>query len=174
MKIFVATTSKDEVDSHYKKDTLTIGKYLIENNIDLVFGCDYHGCMGVLYNLYKENNREIYAYNIPIYNINLDKVHNIPVKNIPERTLNMLNDSDIWLFLPGGIGTYQELLTAVDIKRTYNINKPLIIYNDNHYYDDLLNIIKKLEKSKFSSNIESIYKIANNTSEVIKYIKDVI
>ena len=74
--------------------------------------------------------------------------------------------------MPGGIGTYQELFCAIDLKRTYNLTNKLIIYNEDGFYDNVINTIKMLEKEKFSEDIMKNICVLTNTRDIIKNVKE--
>lgn len=71
---------------------------------------------------------------------------NIAVPDIPERKKIMLDNSDVAIIMPGGIGTLDELFTTlVDNALGYRSVK-VIIYNHNGFWNPLLDLFRHLEE----------------------------
>lgn len=173
MKIFIGCSSSEKINKKYLQDAETLGKNLSAlDNIELLFGYSNEGSMGKLYKTFTEAGKKISGYNVPIYGANLKCSNTIICNNIIDRTKELLNNADIWLFLPGGIGTYQELFCAIDLKRTYNLPNKLIIYNKDNFYDNIINVIKFSEKEKFSEDIMKNICVLTSTRDIIKNVKE--
>ena len=83
----------------------------------------------------------------------------------------MIDNSDALLFLPGGIGTLYELITSLEMKRSNEFDKPVIIYNETGFFDEMLVMLDKFYKENFTSEkVKYNYEIVNNYMEVTKYI----
>ncbi len=95
----------------------------------------------------------------------------IITKSVNERTDNMIEKADILLFLPGGIGTIYELFTAIEKKRNNEYDKPIYIYNETGFFDDILQILDKIYKEKFSSSKDGKnYEVINERNRLLKEI----
>lgn len=173
MKIFIGCSSSEKINKKYLEEASNLGQELANiDGMELLFGYSDEGSMGRLYKAFINNKKKVSGYNTPIYNTNL-KCHNIIIcDTIIDRTKALLQSADIWLFLPGGIGTHQELFCAIDLKRTYNLTNKLIIYNDNGFYDNVINTIKMIEKEKFSEDIMKNICVLTNTRDIIKNVKE--
>lgn len=107
MKIFVGCSSKNEIPDKYKNDCTKLLERLFLDN-DLVFGAYDSGLMGISYHEALKNKKEVIgicpdAYKEDFKDLNCTK--EIVTKNVSERIDNLISESDICLFLPGGIGT---------------------------------------------------------------------
>ena len=77
------------------------------------------------------------------------------------------------LFLPGGVGTIYELMSAIESKRSQEFNKPIIIYNDEGFFDELLEMLEKTYNNNFSNiKIKNCYNVFNNYKEIVKVINN--
>ncbi len=152
-KICVFCGASKGINPEYEKITFETGKIIGKLNYDLVFGGGSTGLMGALAKgaLSKDSNvhgvipKFLTKKEIPINNITLTKTN-----TISKRKLTMLNISSIFLVLPGGIGTLDELfevLTLVQLKQINN--KPTLILNVNNFWDPLLEIFNKLVEEGF-------------------------
>ena len=92
-------------------------------------------------------------------------------KTVGERTRNVINESDVLLFLPGGIGTLYELLTAIEWKRSYEFDKPIIIYNLFGHFDKLFDFLDMIYDNGWTSReIEECYYVCNSAKDALGYI----
>ena len=174
MKIFVGCSSSNDINKKYLEEAVVIAQELVKEDVSLVFGCNDEGIMGVFFNEFKKNNKMIYGYNIEIYNKQLD-CETMMLENISKRTEKILFDADMYLFLPGGIGTYQELITAIDNKRTFGINKKIIIYNYNNFYDKILEIIDDLYKNNFcNEKVLDAFKVCTTRESLLQNIREML
>ena len=77
------------------------------------------------------------------------------------------------IFLPGGLGTIDEIFTSIESKRANEHDNDIIIVNFNNYYDDLIKQLNKMYKEKFADSYnKELYYIADNIDEVISYIEE--
>ena len=56
---------------------------------------------------------------------------------------------------PGGIGTYEEFFEILTLKSLGRINRPIVIYNINGYYDRMKELLEYTAEQKFMGKIES-------------------
>ena len=173
MKVFIGCASSDDIPDIYNEDCEKLINRLMENN-DLVYGAYNKGLMGMCFNEAKSHNRRVTGiapktYQKDLEGLDCDK--KILTDTIIDRTKSLMNECDAVLFLPGGIGTIHELFVCIDSKRSNEFNKPIIIYNSNHYYDKLLEFLDKLYSEEFtSSSVKECYFVTNNIDEVVKYL----
>lgn len=173
MNLFIASSSSDEIPENYFIDCEKLLNKLLKKN-NLVFGTSTTGLMGLSYRIAKKNNRtitglctEYYKKDLLKLNCNIEEI----VKTTDERTNRIFEISDALIFLPGGIGTITELLMAIEKKRNNEINKPIIIYNLNNYFEDILHLFNRLYTEKFTSKeVENIYYVSNSIEDTLKYL----
>ena len=175
MNIFIGSSSKNEINDIYFEESKEILKKITKNN-NLVFGVSENGIMGQCYKTFKENKRKIIGITNETYAY---EFNNVPcdeeyiVYSTLDRTNKIINNSDIFLFLPGGIGTYAEIFHIYEELRTYKINKKIIIYNYNNFYKELINILNKLVNEKFlDKELLEYIKIVNKQEELLTLIKN--
>jgi len=61
------------------------------------------------------------------------------------------------------------LLTAIESKRCKEFDKPIVIYNSNGFYDNLLNFINELSNKKFLNYKDKYNFLVTNSVSSIKY-----
>jgi len=173
MKIFIGCSSKNEIDKKYLDLTEKVCEDLSQNN-DLVFGADSNGMMGICYDVFKKHKKQITAivnkkYEYCLNTIDCDKT--VVVNDTFDRTQMIYNESDILLILPGGIGTFAELLSILENLRNSNDSKKLIIFNYENYYDNLLGMLNIGVNQKFINKDDLKYiNIISSLEELREYI----
>ena len=175
MNIFIGCSSKEEISKEYLEHTQNILTKIAPHN-NLVFGVYHLGIMGLAYNEFKKQKRKVIGITNDTYQ---EEYKIIPcdeeyvVSSTLDRTKNIIEKSDIFLFLPGGLGTYAELFHIYEELRTYNIDKKIIIYNYNNYYSNFINIINNLIEEKFMDKTLLKYiTIIDNEQELINTLKN--
>ena len=171
MKIAVCCSSSNNIDAKYLESSKKLLDKIFSKDNELVFGGANSGIMGVAYETAKKYKRNIIGIATEMYKEDLKKLKcdiEILTKNVNERTSELINNSDILLFLPGGIGTLDEFTTAIEMKRSKEIDKPIIIYNEQGFFDELMQMLKKIYAENFTSqDISFSYDIVDDYKKVM-------
>ena len=78
----------------------------------------------------------------------------------------MFFNSDFIVCLPGGVGTISELLTYIEEKRSNDSVKPIIVYDENNFYDKIIESLKELVNEGFvSEDIFDMFKIIKKPND---------
>jgi uncharacterized protein (TIGR00730 family) len=100
-----------------------------------------------------------------------DELHR--VDTMSQRKLAMIERADAFVALPGGIGTLEEIAEVITLKYLGKVNKPIIFYNQNGFYDDLLKFFQRMAEERFRKT-EGIFSVAKTLDEIWTLIdKDV-
>ena len=176
MKLFIGCSSSEQIPQIYIKDCENYLKELFKLDNTLVFGAYNKGLMAISYEQALNNNKEIIGITPKIFKEDLKELNctkEIITNSISERTEKLIEESDVLIFLPGGIGTIYELLTAIESKRSKEFDKPIIIYNSNHYFDNLLLFLDNIYNQNFTNkSVKNCYHISNNITDTIEYINN--
>lgn len=174
MKVFIGCSSRENIPDKYFNDCEKLLDELFKLNNDLVFGAYNKGLMALSYDKAIKYNRKVIGITPKIFVEDLkelDCTKEIITDTISRRTDELINESDVLLFLPGGIGTIYELFTAIESKKSGEFNKPIIIYNSNNFFDKLLEFIDVLYNENFSDiSVKECYYIVSNVEEVIEHL----
>ena len=101
--------------------------------------------------------------------ISINLTRTIYTDNLFERKRKMIEISDFFLVLPGGIGTIDETLEIITNNRMKFTEKKIAIFNCLGFFDDLINQIKKMIEYNFlSENIWNEIIIENNPQKIIE------
>ena len=175
MKLFIGCSSRDEIPKKYYDDCSILLDKLFSCGNELVFGACGKGLMGLSYDVTIEKSCKIIGIFPEFYKNEAEELNclKIPVKTVNERTEKIIEESDVLIFLPGGIGTLYELFTAIESKRGYEHNKPIIIYNCCGFYDNIFNQLSIMEDEKFiSSDDKEYYFVCSSWEEIIEYLNN--
>lgn len=170
MKLFVGCGSSNSICEPYLSDCRALLKEVFQTH-DLVFGASSSGIMGIAYEEAKKNQKRIIGICTDMWKEDLKELECTKEYSVPtilERTQKLEEESDVLLFLPGGIGTFVELFSAIDRKRNKEFDKPIIIYNLNHYYDSLLTFLEKNYEEGFTSKkVKECYQVTTTVKETL-------
>ncbi len=176
MNIFVATSARDEVLDKYGD----ICTELLEEvaglaDTNLVFGAYGYGLMGKTYEIFKKHKKKIIgvaplAYKSDFKSVPCDE--EIITTSSMTRLEKIYEKSDVLLFLPGGIGTYSELFSCLE-ERKSNPGKTIILYNVGFFFSPMLEEMYKLYQQGFlDKNLGEYILISNNKEEIIQKLKE--
>lgn len=173
MKIFIGCSSSDEISEEYKVVTKYLSEEISKDN-DLVFGCADRGLMGICYNEFLKNNREITGicyemYKDDLNGLKLTDTH--MVKTLEESTKKLEELSDLIIFLPGAFGTLSEFMYILESKRTKLHDKDIILFNINGFYNDMINMFNKIYNKVSNKYVfNDLCKVFNSVDEIKEYI----
>jgi uncharacterized protein (TIGR00730 family) len=101
----------------------------------------------------------------------LDDLH--VVENMVERKEMMIELSDAFVVLPGGIGTFEELFEVWTGNHIRAYTKPIILINLEGFYDGLLTFTNEVRKEGFLIDQHFIHlKVVNSVTEAIALLQE--
>ena len=93
-------------------------------------------------------------------------------KDMRERKATMEKYADIFVAMPGGFGTFEEIFEIIVAKQLNYHNKPIVFVNFDGYYDNMLKMFDTVYENRFAKEeMKSLYFVANNLDEMFDYIK---
>jgi uncharacterized protein (TIGR00730 family) len=163
-------------DPEYKKAALQLGKLLAQNEIELIYGGSKVGLMGEVSNQVLNHNGKVIGvmpkglFPKAIANENLTQF--IEVSDMHERKKKMADLADGFIALPGGVGTYEELLEALSWAQLKIHSKPVAVLNVAHFFDPLIKMIDSAIREGFmnKSNAELLL-VDTDPAELLKKMK---
>ncbi len=66
-----------------------------------------------------------------------------------QRKKIMEERADAFIVTPGGIGTYEEFFEIYTLKQLGQLHKPIVIFNIDGYYDELLAMLRRTVDERF-------------------------
>lgn len=172
----VYCASSDRLDPKYAAVAEQTGREIAARGWALVYGGGKTGLMGAVARGTKAGGGKVIGV-IPEFMkarelefIEADEL--ISVVTMRERKLLMETRADAFLALPGGWGTLEELLEILTLAHLETIHKPVVILNQDGYYDDLLRFFDRIVAEKFMrETIRGKYAVARSLAEVFPLIE---
>lgn len=141
-RICVFCGSNSGIDPIYLATAEKVGKFLADNNIELVFGGGRVGLMGKIADTVMENGGKVIGI-IPqalsereVAHQGLTELH--VVGSMHERKAMMADLADGFIALPGGVGTFEEFCEIVTWAQLGIHKKPCALMNVGGFYDSFI------------------------------------
>lgn len=178
MRILIAGSVKPNIPQKYIEETEKLGTYIAEKKYDVICCADKLGIVGKVYSKITENNSckvilampKCYMHEAEGMEQGVDKI----TDTINERTDYIIKNSDVAVFLPGGIGTIYELLTTIETRKAGEHDSKIIIVNMYGFFDNLLKMLDKAYEENFAKiENKDLYYVADSIENTINYIEKI-
>ena len=161
MNIADFCSSSNHIADHYKQAAFHLGELIAESGNTLVYGGATGGLMDSLAEGAQSKNGQILGV-IPQAVIKMNRQSSLPtqlitVKTMSERKAQMKALADVFVVLPGSYGTLDEMLDIVASGIVGEHKKPLIIVNQDGFYNLFLSQIDFMRLESFIP-VEEKYK----------------
>ena len=178
LHICVFCSSSNHTAESYRRAAFFLGEKIAENGHILVYGGTKGGLMTAVAEGAKSKNGEIIGVIAqPI--IRMKRQSDLPtqlivVQNLSERKQIMREFADIFVVLPGGFGTLDEMFDVVASGTVGEHRKPLFLANENGFFDHFLQEIKHMKSEKCipedeTYSIEIIDSIQSGIEKIMDY-----
>ena len=96
----------------------------------------------------------------------------IVTPHLQERKLRMLQLSDAFIVLPGGLGTFDEFFEVLTAAQLHVESKPIVVVNVNGYFDPLDTLVRHTVKMGFARDTAlSLYDLADGPEAALATLK---
>ncbi len=171
----VYCASSDRLDPKYYAAAEQVGAEIAQRGWALVYGGGKTGLMGAVARGTKSAGGRVVGV-IPEFmkerELAFDEADElISVITMRERKMLMETRADAFLALPGGWGTLEELLEILTLAHLEVLHKPVILFNQDGYYDDLVRLFERVVEERFMhASIRGKYAVANSIDEIFPLI----
>jgi hypothetical protein len=168
--------SSDRLEARYGATAARMGEEIARRGWGLVYGGGKTGLMGAVARAVKGGGGRVVGV-IPEFMkarelefTEADEL--VTVITMRERKMLMETRADAFLALPGGWGTLEELLEILTLAHLEVLRKPIVILNQDGFYDELLRFNEKIIAEKFMrETIRLKYSVARAVEEVFPLIE---
>ncbi len=179
MKICVYGAASPTIDPEYMALVEEMGKEMVNRGHSLVFGGGGNGLMGAAARGVRSEGGYILGV-IPKFfdEENVEAICDfcdelIQPDTMRERKQIMEDNSDAFIVVPGGIGTFEEFFEILTLKQLCRHNKPIVIYNLKGYYDEINHAMEQAMKKNFiRDDCRELYFITKDLGELFNYIEN--
>ena len=175
MKICVFCSANQQIDNEFFTMTEELGAWAAKNGHSIVYGGVNQGLMECLGKATKEAGGQTIGV-IPMVVEKSGRMSDyvdieIPCDNLTDRKQLMMDQSDVFIALPGGIGTMDEVFTVAASATIGYHDKPLILYNMKGFWNPLIAFLDDLKaKGMIRGNWQDYIKTANSIEEISQII----
>ena len=175
MKICVFCSANKQIDPEFFTMTEELGKWAAENGHTIVYGGVNQGLMECIGKAAKEAG----GHTIGVVPMIVEKTGRIsdfvdveiPCDNLHDRKQLMENQSDVFIALPGGLGTLDEIFTIVASATIGYHQKMVILYNMKGFWNNLIALLDDLQdKGMVRGDWQQYIKTAESIEEISRLL----
>ena len=176
MKICVFCSANRQIDEEFFTLTEELGRWAAENGHSIVYGGVNMGLMECVAKATKEAGGQTIGI-IPTIIEKKGRMSDyvdvdIPCDNLSDRKQLMQDMSDVFIALPGGLGTLDEIFTIVASATIGYHEKNLILYNMKGFWDSLIALLDDLQaKGVVRGRWQDYIKEAKSLDEIVGFIR---
>ena len=173
--VCVYCASSTKIPAPYFEAAEKLGRLLGEKRLNVVNGAGNIGLMRAVSDATLAAGGTVTGV-IPHFMVEQNWYHKgltklIEVETMHERKQLMADLSDACIALPGGCGTFEELLEVITWKQLGLYVNPIVILNINHYYDPLLQLFEKAIQEQFMRpQHQRLWAVAETAEEAVQLI----
>ena len=177
MKITVFCGANNGRNEAYKENAMEVGKWIATNNHTLVYGGGKVGLMGIIADTVLEKNSEVIGI-MPQFLVDREISHTgitefIIVDDMSIRKEKLIGLGDVFVALPGGPGTLEEISQVISWVRVGKKDAPCILMNINGFYDFLEQYFDKMVEEGFLTKEDRARTLfAKSVSEMEEFVNN--
>ncbi len=171
-KIAVFCSGSDHIAPVYREKAEELGAWLGRHHKWLVYGGSDSGLMEVVGKAVKENGGMLMGI-IPTKLEEAGRVSGLldvefRTVNLSDRKDMMLQEAEVAVALPGGIGTLDEVFHVAASASIGYHDRKVILYNVEGFWDDIIRFLGRLEETRFAHRpIRNCILVADTFEELI-------
>ena len=152
-----------------------LGRVIAEKNMHLVYGGGNLGLMGCISKAVQDGGGHVLGIiPKPLAEANLIGPSNgeeLIVSGMSEQIQEMINTSDVFIALPGGLGTFEEMFTVASWAHLNIHRKPIGLLNIEHFFNFLFVFLAEAKRHEFiTKSVDEIFPTATKAEELIDQI----
>lgn len=167
MNITVYLGANEGNDPALKQAVRELGTWIGESGNDLIYGGSKVGLMGVIAESVLRAGGKVTGVEPQFFmekELQYDAVtHLIVTETMAERKTKMIELGDVFVAMPGGTGTLEEISEVMSLLALDRLEAPCILYNLHGYYDSLQQLLDRMIEADLSSEYRqrNIYFVKN-------------
>lgn len=177
MKVCVFGASSAHIDRIYIDKVEELGERLAKRGHSLIFGAGGTGLMGAAARGFKRGGGYIHGV-VPTFfrDDGVEQLYDACdeityTETMRERKAIMEDLADIFVVVPGGIGTFEELFEVLTLKQLNRHDKGIVIYDVDGYYDGMEIFMETAYRRRFiTQQCRHLYENFDDMDKVVEYI----
>lgn len=178
MNVTVYLSSKTDIAPEFAEATASLAHGLGEMGATLVYGGSNAGQMHRLASVAKQSGAKVVGIIPEVFRRLADPVADeiIYTANLSERKQRLYEMGDVFVALPGGIGTLDEVMsTLAEMTVNRNFGKRIILVNVNGIFDHLMDQLDCFQRLKLADSraIATVISV-DSAEECLSMLKNLI
>jgi len=178
MNITIYCSSKQVKDKKLENEIINLCKYIAKNNHTLVYGGSQAGMMKLIADTVLDNNGKVIGVEAKhfvkkgqLYS-RLTQIH--IEDTIAKRRSKMIELGDLFIALPGGIGTLDEISEVMELKTLDENFGKVILFNYNNFYSPIIDMLDKMQNQDYLySNYKNLFYFPTSEKEIENIIEKI-
>jgi uncharacterized protein (TIGR00730 family) len=172
----VYCSSSRQLDAKYHLAAEALGRGMVARGWGLVYGGGHAGLMGEVARAVKRSGGYVVGV-IPEFMKSRELAWHeadelVTVMTMRDRKRLMEERADGFVTLPGGIGTLEELAEIMTLRYLNRLPKPVILVNQDGYYDHLLRFFERMVEERFKSpGLSDLFTVAADVDDVWTHLE---
>ena len=175
MKICVFCSANGQIDSEFFSATEALGRWMADHGHTLVYGGVNQGLMeciaravhdgggrtiGIVPRIVEKTGRTSQYLDVEI-----------PCDDLTDRKQLMMDQSDLFIALPGGIGTLDEVFTVAASATIGYHQKPVLLFDIKDYWHPLITLLDDLQsRGMIRGSWQDYIKVVSSLEQLAAYI----
>ncbi|MCY3877689.1 MAG: TIGR00730 family Rossman fold protein [Rhodobacteraceae bacterium] len=171
--------SRNGSKPEFRNAAMRFGSLVAAEDWRLVYGAGDVGLMGAAAQAAISAGGTVYGV-MPRHLFEMEVARNdldtlIITDTMHERKMNMFENSDAIVALPGGLGTLDEFFEVLTWRQLGLHSKPLLLLNIDHYWDGLFRLMNDIIESGFADeDIREVYRVVTSPEAVIRELRNLL
>ena len=175
MNICVYGASGNELDPAYFEAAYRLGQLMAQDGHTLIFGGGAGGLMGACARGAAESGGEIVGIAPRFFDepgiLFSGCTRFVFTETMAERKSAMFRESEAFIALPGGIGTFEEFFETLTLKQLGRHAKPMALLNTLDYYAPLQAMLERAASGGFlSRSCFALYALCSAPEEALQAV----
>ena len=161
------------IDTDYMKAVEELGEMMAKKGHTMIYGAGATGLMGAAARgMSKVQGRKIVGIAPRFFDTDgiLYKQCSemIYTDTMRERKSLMEEKADVFIMVPGGVGTLEEFFEVLTLNQLGQMKKPIAVYNVNGYFNELYDLLRHVVRSNFAEeNILDMLTMYESAEEML-------
>ena len=175
MRICIYGASGQELPQPYFDAARELGRLLAAGGHSLIFGGGAHGLMGACAEGAHEKGGEIIGVAPRFFDepgiLYSQCTRFLFTETMAQRKTAMFEESEAFIALPGGIGTFEEFFETLTLKQLGRHHKPMALLNTLGYYEPLTALLERAVGDGFlARRCFQLYGLCQTPQEALEHV----
>ena len=175
MKICIFCSANQQIDPDFFPLTAELGRWAADHGHTIVYGGVNQGLMEcVAEAVHQKGGRTIGVVPMLVEKSGRASQYTdveIPCDNLSDRKQLMMDQADVFVALPGGIGTLDEVFTVAASATIGYHRKLVVLYNMKEFWNPLIQLFDELQRrGMVRGSWQQYVKVAQTLDEIVSYL----